>query len=205
MTRNASSRFNVELIVRLTLAERLEQMHLQSQLFVKPGVVNHFGRLHRELFQQFLVVRAERIRAIGIHIDHAARFAVHFQRHGQFRFHAAPRRDIARVLRHIAHAHGFAVARDPAGDAFAHAQFQFGGRARQVLRRGNFQKTGSRIDQNHRAGTRVHQADGLAHDQLQRLLRIQRGMDDIAHLIEQLQPLMPLRQFGQFVAHNFLN
>jgi len=59
------------------------------------------------------------------------------------------------------------------------------------------------IDQHDRAGAGVHQADGFAHDQLQRLLRIERGVDDVAHLIEQLQPLVARHQFWKFVTHNF--
>ena len=70
-----------------------------------------------------------------------------------------------------------------------------------ALERGNFKEARGWIDQYDRAGTRVHQSHGLADNQLQRLLRIERGMNDVAHLIEQLQPLMPPCQFCQFVAH----
>ena len=82
--------------------EGFEQVHFQPQLFIKPGVLNHLGRLHGEFLEQFLVIRAEGVRAVRIHVQNAARFAVHFQRHGQFRAHAAPRGDVARVFGHVA-------------------------------------------------------------------------------------------------------
>ena len=157
--------------------------------------MNHLGRLHRQFLKQLLIVRAERIRPIRVHVQHAADFTADFERHGQFRFDAVPRRNVARILLDVAHARGFAGAGDPAGDAFADAQLQLHCRSRQILRRVNLQKACRGIDENNRAGRRAHEPDSFAHDQLKSLLRLQRRVDDVAHLVEQLQSLVAQGQF----------
>ena len=177
-------------------------MRLQSQLLIEPGVLNHLGCLHRQFLEQFLIFRAEGVRTIRIHVEHAARFPVHFQRHGQFRPHTATRHHVARVLRHVADARGLAGARNPAGDAFPNAQFEPRRRRRQVLRRVDFQKARCGIDQDHRTARRVYQPHRFAYDQLQRFLGFKRGMNDIAHLIEQLQSLVTRHPSGMLVTHN---
>ena len=163
--------------------------------------MDHLRGLNRQFLQQFLVVRRKRVHALGIHVDDAAHLALHLQRHGEFRAHVAPDADVAFVLRHVADARGLAVSRDPAGDAFADAQFQFPRRRGKVLRRVDFEEARRGIDQRERAGRRAHHAHRLADDELQRLLRIERGVDDVADLIQQAQALR--RQFGfcQFLAH----
>ena len=91
--------------------------------------------------------------------------------------------------------------RHPASDAFARAQFYFSRRRRKILRRVNLQKIGRRIDERQRAGRRPHHPHRLAHDQLQRLLRIQRGVDDVADLIQQAQTLWRQFRFMDFLTH----
>ena len=59
----------------------------------------------------------------------------------------------------------------------------------------NLQQARRGIDEHNRAGRRRHEPHRLAHDQLQRLLRLQRRVDDVAHLIEQLQALVARSQF----------
>ena len=75
----------------------------------------------------------------------------------------------------------------------------------QILRRVDFEELRGGIDQHQRAGRGPHHPHGFADNELQRLLRIQRGMDDVADLIQQAQPFR--RQIGlvRFFAHNRVN
>ena len=170
--------------------ERFEQHHFQPQLFIEPGVVNHPGGLNREFLQQFLIVRRKCIRAFGIHVDDAAHLALHLERHGKFRADIAADADIAFVLRHIADARRLARLRHPAGDALADAELQLARGGRKILRGVDFEEIGRGIDEHQRAGRRAHDAHGLADNELERLLRIERGMDDVADLIQQAQTLV---------------
>ena len=95
--------------------------------------MNHLGRLHRKLLEQFLIVQAEGIYPVRIHIQDTTHLAIDLQRHGQFRTHPAPRGDVTRVLFHVTDPRGFAGARDPAGNAFADAQLEPCRRCRQIL------------------------------------------------------------------------
>jgi hypothetical protein len=49
----------------------------------------------------------------------------------------------------------------------------------------------------------AHQAHGFLNDQLQRLLRIERRMDDVADLVEQLEPVMGRPQAGNVIGHRW--
>lgn len=50
------------------------------------------------------------------------------------------------------------------------------------------EKAGGGIDENDGAAAGAHQPDSLAEDELERLLRIERGVKDVADLLEQVQP-----------------
>ena len=93
--------------------------------------------------------------------------------------------DIAGVPPHISHAGCFAGPGHPAGDALANAQLKLRGVRRQAGRGVNFEQAVVGINQNDRAAGSAHETDCLVQNELQRLLRIQGGMNDIADLIQQ--------------------
>src|ERR1043165_1716024 len=68
----------------------------------------------------------------------------------------------------------------------------------------DFEKAGAGIDEHHRAAIGLHDARGFPHDELKGLLRFTRGMNDVADLIEQIQPLEARAEFFQFIAHRTL-
>ena len=82
------------------------------------------------------------------------------------------------------------MARDPAGDALAHPQLDRGGPGRQAGGGLDFEQAVVGIEQDDRAAGGPDQPHRLLQDQLQGLLGVQRGMDDIADLIKDLQPFM---------------
>ena len=90
---------------------------------------------------------------------------------------------------------------DPAGDAFAQLQFESRRIRRQAVRHFDFQETGGRIEQHDGSTGGADQAHRFAEDQFQRCARFERGMDDVADLIQQLEPFAAGFQFSQFVAH----
>ena len=145
--------------------------------------MDDFRRRKRQRFQQLLVGRAESVLAVGIHVHYAAHFALHYERHGEFRADVLAELYVARVLRHVAAADGFALARDPAGDAFTEAQFHRGRVLRQPHVRVDLQEARGGIDQDDRPARSAHDAHRLVQDELKRLLRFQRGMDDVADLV----------------------
>ena len=184
--------------------EQFEQAGLEPQLLVEPGIVNDLGGLRAEFLQQLLVFGGEGIELVGVHVEHTAHDAVHFERHGQLRTNVPPRHDVARVLRHIAHSRRFARAGHPASDALAEFELELRRGRRQPARGFDFEKAGGRIEQGHRTAGGAHQLNRLVHDELQRLVRLECGMNDVADLIEQVEPFVAGFEIGQFVAHRFM-
>ena len=54
----------------------------------------------------------------------------------------------------------------------------------------NFQKTRSRIDKCHRPAGSAHDTHGFAQNEPERFLRFERGMNDVADLVEEIQPVV---------------
>lgn len=163
--------------------------------------MNDEGSLASKLGQQREIVFIECLKFIRVHIDNPAKHAVNFQRDGEFRPGVFVYGDVALVGADIGNDGGFALLGHPAGDAFADAEFQFGAR-RKTVGRLNLEKPVDRVDQDHRTGSGVDEADRLLDDQVKRLLLVQRGVDHLADLIK------PLELFGtdggmdgSFVAH----
>src|SRR5439155_10230991 len=68
----------------------------------------------------------------------------------------------------------------------------------------DFEKAGGGIEQGHRTAGSAHQLNGLVHDELQRFVWLESGMNDVADLIEQVEPFVAGFEIGQFVAHRFM-
>ena len=159
-------------------------------MFIEPGVVDHFGGLDGQGCQQFLVLGAEGLGPIGVHVEHAAHLAIDFQRHGQLGADLGPDHDVARVAGDVADAGGPAGAGDPAGDAFAQTQFEIPGLGGQTFGSVDFEQAVGGIQENGGAAGGAHKPDRFVQDQLEGLLRIERGMNDVADLVEEIQPVV---------------
>ena len=109
--------------------------------------------------------------------------------------------DVAWVLADIAQPGGLAGAGDPAGDALAEAQLEFGRVWGEAGRGVDFQHTVVGIDEGERAAGSAHEADGFLHDELKGLLRVEGGVDDVADLVEQFEPVMGRPQAGDVIGH----
>jgi hypothetical protein len=118
--------------------------------------VNHPRGLRCQRLQQLLVLGAERLRTVGVHVEHPAHLARDFEGHGQFRADLAPEHHVARVARHVAHARRLARARHPAGDALADPQLELGRIGRQALGGVNLQEAVGGIDQHDRPAGCAH-------------------------------------------------
>ena len=113
---------------------------------------------------------------------------MHLQRHSEFGSHLGRDCYVARIGRDIAHACGFAGERDPACDTLAERELKLVRLFGQTERRMDFQPMRGRIDENDRTAVAASKFDRFAYDQLERLLRIERGMQHIADAIKLRQP-----------------
>ncbi len=163
--------------------------------------MNDERRLTGEFGQQREVVFVEGAWLVGVHINNPAEHAIDFQRDGEFRPGMFVNRNVAFVGADIGYDGGLALLSHPAGDAFTDTEFQFRARSKTV-RSLNLEKPVDWVDQDHRAGGGVDEADRLADDQVQCLLLVQRGVDHLAYLIK--PPELPWTDGGMdgsFVAH----
>ena len=163
--------------------------------------MDHPCGLHRQRLQQFLVLGAERLGPVCIHVQHAAQLPGDFQRHGQLRARLRPQQNVPRVAPHVPHARRLACASHPASNAFADPQFEVRRVGRKTFRRVNLEPAVRRVDQHDRAAGSAHQTDGLIHNQLQRHLRLERAVNHAADLVQHIQPVVPRFQVGKLVAH----
>ena len=65
----------------------------------------------------------------------------------------------------------------------------------------NFQKSVGGIDQDDGAAGGAHEPDGFAQNEVEGFLLVEGRMEDVADLVEEVEPLIALFKFSQFVVH----
>ena len=168
----------------------LEEPRLESELLVKPGVVDDFGGLVGQLGQQFLVGRSEGFHPFRVHVEDAADFAIDLERHGELGSHVRSDGNVTGVGPHVTDSSRPAGARHPAGDPLAHPEAELGGRGGDAASGLDFEELGGGIDEGDRAARGAHDADGFIDDQPQNLVGFEGRVNDLAHLIQESQALV---------------
>ena len=136
-----------------------------------------------KFLQQLLVRFRKGIVRLRVDIQYRPHRVLDKQRHGQFTTHLRPRGDITFILAHITKAKGLAMMRHPAGNAFVDPQGQRASVFWQSFGRFNLQQARGRIHQCKRSAGCPHQRHRLADNQLERLLRFQRGMNSARYFV----------------------